>query len=374
MPARLNHPKFSPLRTRVSPHARFHASVSRSRHILSPLGMSLLSVLSVTSSLQAATPDFPDASWQPACASNVSQSSRGASDITQVIVHETGGSFSQALSTYQSCSSADAVHYLVAEGGGIVQLVEEVDIVTHTNVATADNASVQVELEGLAGQGDTPEATYYAAAALIRNICERQGIPMTRAYLLGADEISGSGQADPGVGFDWDYLLYLIEADVDASLPTSGTLAGVVRAYDPLTGPALEGAKVQLSTGASTFTDAGGAYHFSNVAPGAVTVTASLSCYESETVNTSVIAGTEAWANLGLDEPTYSDSNPIPPECEGGEGDGTGDGSCRWMGPALPGPGFHVASVVGASPEGSALKLSVLVLLALGYMRRRRGC
>lgn len=350
--------------------------VMRRPCVLATVGLSsVLSLLSAPASVWAATPDFPGATWQPACASNYTQASRGSAEISRVILHETDTSFSGALSAYQNCSTLDATHYLVAEAGGIVQLVEEADIVAHTNVATADNGAVQVELEGSTAQADTSEATYYAAAALIRDICERQGIPMTRSYVVGADEVSSGGQTDPGSGFDWDYLLYLIEADVDANLPTSGTLAGVVRAYDPLTGPALEGATVTLSSGATTLTDAGGAYHFSNLPPGVVTVTASLPCYEAESVNTAVIAGAEAWANLGLDEPTYSDSDPIPPECEGGEGDGTGAGSCRWSGPDFPGSSVHVASVAGPKRLSStqAFPLSALVLLAVGFMRRRRS-
>jgi hypothetical protein len=63
--------------------------------------------------------------------------------------------------------------------------------------------------------------------------------------------------------------------------PSKGTLSGVVT--DATTGYPLSGVTVNLG-GATTTTDSGGNYGFSNITPGTYTVTFSKSGYTSVTI------------------------------------------------------------------------------------------
>ena len=57
------------------------------------------------------------------------------------------------------------------------------------------------------------EDMYLASAALVRDICNRNGISVDRAHIIGHDEVTGTTHGDPGGYFDWDYYLALVRWD-----------------------------------------------------------------------------------------------------------------------------------------------------------------
>jgi acid phosphatase len=85
------------------------------------------------------------------------------------------------------------------------------------------------------------------------------------------------------------------------SLSPSGTTPGTItgRITNASTGAALSGATVSYGAG-STATDSGGNYTLSNVAPGTVTVTASMTGFTSRTASVTVTSGGTSTQNFAL--------------------------------------------------------------------------
>ncbi len=91
-------------------------------------------------------------------------------------------------------------------------------------------------------------------------------------------------------------------------LPTTGTIAGTVT--DGGTGQPLAGAAVTTQPATSAVTaDAQGNYTIANVAPGAYTVTAAKTGYQSGSVNVTVTAGQTVTADIALAQAVSYDGN-----------------------------------------------------------------
>ena len=56
------------------------------------------------------------------------------------------------------------------------------------------------------------EALYQESAKLTAGICERYGIPRDRAHIIGHYEVPGTDHSDPGVYWDWQRYLRMVEA------------------------------------------------------------------------------------------------------------------------------------------------------------------
>lgn len=172
--------------------------------------------------------------WVPASSSNYTNSSRGAGDITTVVIHTTEGSYSGTISWFQNSSAEVSAHYVVRSSDGqITQMVDEEDIAWHAGDWDTNQHSIGIEHEGYV---DDPsyytDAMYRASASLTSDICDRYGIPKDRAHIIGHYEVpgcssgdgGGSGcHTDPGDGWDWDYYMSLVTGTGSGSTSMGGS-------------------------------------------------------------------------------------------------------------------------------------------------------
>src|SRR5205823_3600132 len=124
----------------------------------------------------AAPPEYyPPIDYVPAARSNYDVGRTMA--ITQIVIHETGGTWFSAVNWFQNPRSRVSAHYLVkAWGGGILQFVAESDTAFQARVANP------------------------------------YGIPADRAHIIGHNEVPGTDHSDPGPTWNWTYYMSLVRA------------------------------------------------------------------------------------------------------------------------------------------------------------------
>jgi MYXO-CTERM domain-containing protein len=167
-----------------------------------------------------------------------------------------------------------------------------------------------------------------------------------------------------------------------STTPQSGTLRGVVyRGTDLL--DRIPGAKVKLSSGASTTASSTGHWSFT-LTPGSYKVTASATGYTVASRSATVTAGAETWASIGLEREQSADAGVSLPDAQPTpdlEVDGGGFRYGRLLDGGLNGydedddddgprgsDGCNLAGETDAS-----LGWTLLLGLALVVLRRRRG-
>lgn len=261
---------------------------------------------------RAAT-DYADAAgFQASATCNYTDASR-TSGVDRIVLHTTQGSYSSCINWFKNCGASASAHYVVRSSDGqVTQMVDEQDIAWHAGNWSMNQRSVGVELEGFIDQPDAwyTDAMYRSAADLVRDVCDRNGFPCDRAHVLGHHEVpdpdgtgwGGAGNhTDPGVGFNWDYFMALVEQTAPAEVAAQeGDLYGFVRAGDVWDGAPIAGAQVRLSDGQVTSTDSGGLYRFYGLPAGVWTVTVSASGWQSASSATQVEPDAVSWASVGL--------------------------------------------------------------------------
>lgn len=158
--------------------------------------------------------------WVPAASANYTDDSRGS--VSKVVIHTTQGSYSGTVSWFQNSSASVSAHYVVRSSDGeITQMVQEEDIGWHAGHWDTNKVSIGIEHEGYVedpGKWYT-DAMYRRSAELVRDICDRYGIPKDRSHIIGHNEVpgcsggSGGGagcHTDPGSGWDWSYYMSLV--------------------------------------------------------------------------------------------------------------------------------------------------------------------
>lgn len=121
---------------------------------------------------------------------------------------------------------ASSAHYGVTAAGEVLQFVDEHDTAFHAGNSEVNALSVGIELEGDCAKPDnfTP-AMIAALLELAHDLCDRYGIPVARATVMGhcdvpdaraghRGELGGAGHhTDPGPYFPWrDFLIALAGA------------------------------------------------------------------------------------------------------------------------------------------------------------------
>lgn len=131
-----------------------------------------------------------------------------------VILHYTGMESGQAAEDWL-CSDQSEVssHYLVHEGGGIVQMVREADRAWHAGkgswkgLADVNSFSIGIEIVNpgpLGGFPPFPDAQIEAVIALIDDISARWNVAPER--ILAHSDVAPGRKIDPGEAFPWAYL------------------------------------------------------------------------------------------------------------------------------------------------------------------------
>ncbi len=199
--------------------------------------------------------DYPGARWVPAYSGNYTVANRPSSHpIRYVIVHVTQGSYVGAISWFQNPNSRVSAHYVLRSSDGeVTQMVRHKDIAWHAGNWTYNTQSIGIEHEGWVHDPRWfTTAMYRSSANVARFICDRHGIPKTRQYIIGHNEVPGADHTDPGPHWNWPYYISLISG--------SGPNAAFAGANFPTTIRPGERITVEIrfdNTGSTTWTASG---------------------------------------------------------------------------------------------------------------------
>ena len=172
---------------------------ARTRAIASALGMAVLA------GCAGAPQRSPLAAWSPS-------PNHDARQATVIVLHHTQmASFDGALRTLKSANTGGRVsaHYLIAEDGRIVQLVDERARAWHAGAGRwrgmidLNDASIGIELDN---DGTEPfaEAQVAALLRLLDDLCTRLAIP--RHAVIAHADLAPTRKADPSAHFPWARL------------------------------------------------------------------------------------------------------------------------------------------------------------------------
>ncbi|MFH8378367.1 N-acetylmuramoyl-L-alanine amidase [Streptomyces cyaneofuscatus] len=173
----------------------------------------------VPASARAVTPstavaDHPAALWAPAHGANYTVPARPSERrVDRVVIHVAQQLFTPTIGIFRDPAKQVSAHYVVRSGDGhVAQCVRESDIAWHAGNWDVNARSIGIEHEGWV---DRPEfftdVMYRRSALLTAAICERHGIPRDRAHIIGHHEVPGSDHTDPGVLWDWERYLRLVD-------------------------------------------------------------------------------------------------------------------------------------------------------------------
>lgn len=194
---------------------------------------------------------------------------------------------------------------------------------------------------------------------------------------------SSSGQQKIAAGVSNGVCAYFGKScSTVSTTPQSGTLRGVVYRGTDMQNR-IPGAKVKLSSGASTTASSTGHWSFT-LKPGSYTVTASAAGYSSASRSATVSAGAEIWASIGLEPQPRADAGSLDAGLQDAElaPDMEVDGGVLRRGQLIEGglnrydedgprgsDGCHLAGGADAGPSWTLLLLGLTLVL----LRRRRG-
>lgn len=131
-----------------------------------------------------------------------------------LILHYTGMETGEAAEVWLCAQESEvSCHYIVHEGGRIVQMVRESDRAWHAGKGSwkgredVNSWSIGIEVVNagpLAQFPDFPDVQIHAVAELARDICARNHISPER--VLAHSDVSPGRKIDPGERFPWDRL------------------------------------------------------------------------------------------------------------------------------------------------------------------------
>ena len=151
-----------------------------------------------------------------------------ATAITMIVLHYTGMTTAAAALDHLADPAAKvSAHYVVAEDGVVVRMVDEAERAWHAGrsfwrgIIDVNSASVGIEIVNPGhefGYRPFPEPQMAAVEALVRDIVRRHAI--VPAMVVGHSDIAPARKDDPGELFDWPRL-------AAAGLAAPVTAAGV---------------------------------------------------------------------------------------------------------------------------------------------------
>lgn len=129
-------------------------------------------------------------------------SSRNGQKVLAIVCHISDGSAQSVIQTFTNPKTQVSSHYLVCRNGDIIQFVREEDCawangkkVNPTARVVLDNINlnpnlftISIEHEAFNNE-DLTEIQYVNSSALIKEICQRCGLPINRETIIGHREI-----------------------------------------------------------------------------------------------------------------------------------------------------------------------------------------
>ncbi|HUQ23095.1 MAG TPA: N-acetylmuramoyl-L-alanine amidase [Gaiellaceae bacterium] len=152
---------------------------------------------------------------------NHTSSARGIKSVDRIVIHVTEGSFWGSVRWLRNHRSHGSSHYVISQGGDIVQLVSTSDVAWHAGNRWVNLHSIGIEHEGFTRHGRFTEAEYEASAKLVAYLAARARMPLDRGHVIGHDEVpnpAGRGlggidhHVDPGARWDWGRYMALVRA------------------------------------------------------------------------------------------------------------------------------------------------------------------
>ena len=156
--------------------------------------------------------EYPSARWVAASSANYS-AGRGGRSVRYIVIHDTEGSYSGAISWFQNPSASVSAHYVIRSSDGqITQMVAEGHTAWHAGNFDYNQQAIGIEHEGFARDPSRwyTEAMYQASAELVRHLCTKYGIPMDREHIIAHSEVPRATHTDPGPGWNWDHYMDLV--------------------------------------------------------------------------------------------------------------------------------------------------------------------
>ncbi|MGL4543285.1 MAG: N-acetylmuramoyl-L-alanine amidase [Polymorphobacter sp.] len=147
--------------------------------------------------------------------------------ISMIILHYTGMESAQAaLDRLADPAAKVSAHYVVAEDGQVVRMVDEANRAWHAGrsewrgMMDINSASIGIEIVNPGhefGYRPFPEPQMVAVEALVGDIARRHAI--APAMVVGHSDIAPARKADPGELFDWPRLA---RAGLATPIPAGG--------------------------------------------------------------------------------------------------------------------------------------------------------
>lgn len=156
---------------------------------------------------------MPTVATSLASPANYQSASRpGDHPIQYIVIHVTQGSYAGSIDWFQRAAAGVSAHYVIRSSDGrITQCVDDSNIAWHAGNRSYNQRSIGIEHEGYVGVASWfTDAMYRSSAALVRGLCDRYGIPKTRARIIGHIEVPGATHTDPGPAWNWTkYMSYV---------------------------------------------------------------------------------------------------------------------------------------------------------------------
>jgi peptidoglycan hydrolase-like amidase/N-acetyl-anhydromuramyl-L-alanine amidase AmpD len=278
----------------------------------------------------AATTDYSAALWKAAHANNYGVG-RSVAKPTNVTIHTAQGTYTGTISWFQNGNQIvngtrvyTSAHYVIRTSDGqVTQMVREANRAFH--VRDHNYYTVGIEHEGRVEVASSySKAMYASSAALVRDICTRQGISKSATFpgpatsvvnfqpitvrVKGHQHYNGNNHTDPGIYWDWKGYAALINPTTTPPTPTVVTKMNFT-VKNESTGAAIGTATVVAKSASGTTTtlttDASGKATFNAPAAGKYTFTITKSGYKTiETFFTAAAATTTLTAGINLDANT----------------------------------------------------------------------
>lgn len=122
----------------------------------------------------------------------------GGNDPAYIVIHTMGGTIGSADARFKDPASQLSAHYGVGLDGTVVQWVSESDTAYHAGNWDMNLISVGIEHEdGGDSNGPRSEALYEASGRLVRELCLRYGIPISRQWIIGHRDIPSASTTCP---------------------------------------------------------------------------------------------------------------------------------------------------------------------------------
>ncbi|MGW5608990.1 N-acetylmuramoyl-L-alanine amidase [Streptomyces sp. NPDC003753] len=178
--------------------------------------------------------------------------------INYIVIHDTEGQYSSALSQFQDPTAGASAHYLIRSSDGLVtQMVANKDVAWHAGNWYMNQHAIGIEHEGFALQGGSwyTESEYESSAALVKYLAGHYNIPLDREHIIGHDDITGPLDAyvsgmhwDPGTYWDWNHYMSLLgvpNSNPAGSPLVAGEVVRIAPPFDSSYEPPVSGQSAQ---------------------------------------------------------------------------------------------------------------------------------